>query len=352
VKAVLHVDDAVGETRRMLADEAGLAFRIEVERWSERGRRARLDEVWWGRARARTPGGQGWFVDLGLEVDGVIEATRARGIAEGAMIPVRIKAEAWADKGPLLGLADMSASAPRPDRAGRLTGPASDPLLAGVDVGGQSDGADARRAIDAAIEAALATEAAIPGGGRLTIETTRAMTVVDVDAAGRSDAAAGYALRLNLAAAGEIARQVSLRSVGGLLAVDFLTMANPGQGAQTAGAFKEALRARLGRASDVEGVSRLGVCLAAISRRGRPIRDALAAPADEREALDALRLIESEGEARRGRRIEAEISEAAATWLERSVIDWKPALAGRIGERWLFRTTHRPPGRPEIRSLT
>src|SRR5690242_14142294 len=48
VKATVCIDDAVGEHRRALLDEQGRPFRLEVERWSERGKRAKLDEVWWG----------------------------------------------------------------------------------------------------------------------------------------------------------------------------------------------------------------------------------------------------------------------------------------------------------------
>ena len=55
MKATLCIDDAVGEHRRTLLDSSGKPFRLEIERWSERGRRAKLDEVWWGRVKARMP---------------------------------------------------------------------------------------------------------------------------------------------------------------------------------------------------------------------------------------------------------------------------------------------------------
>jgi predicted amidohydrolase YtcJ len=72
MKATLCIDDAVGEFRRALLDEEQRPFRLEIERWSERGARAKLDEIRWGRARTRM-GSRGWFVDLGLGADGVLK---------------------------------------------------------------------------------------------------------------------------------------------------------------------------------------------------------------------------------------------------------------------------------------
>jgi hypothetical protein len=78
MRVTLCIDDAVGESRRALLDPFGKAFRLEVERWNERGKRAKLDEIWWGGVRARVPGCRGWFVDIGLADQGVIESPRRR----------------------------------------------------------------------------------------------------------------------------------------------------------------------------------------------------------------------------------------------------------------------------------
>src|SRR5690606_22624527 len=129
--ATLCIDDAVGEHRRVLLDPFGKPFRLEIARWSARGTQARLDEVWWGRVRARMPGGQGWFVDMGLERAGMIAPSKAQAITEGAMLPLRVKAEGWANKGPVLSLADMPPSVPRPERPGKHAAPHDDPFLRG-----------------------------------------------------------------------------------------------------------------------------------------------------------------------------------------------------------------------------
>jgi hypothetical protein len=343
VKATLCIDDAVGETRRALLDEEGRPFRLEIERWSERGRRAKLDEIRWGRARARM-GARGWFVDLGLDADGVLEAKAA--ITEGAMIPVRVKSEAWADKGPVLSLADMSASVSKPDRPGLHEAPKEDSFLAAVSIGRTITGAEARRAIDFAIEEAVSASIEMPGGGRASFGATRALTAIDVDGAGRS-ASGDSDLDLNLAAADECARQISLRGTAGLMVVDFVSMERRQEQAAVVERFRQALAQRLGRASKVLEMSALGLCEAAIARRARPIADALASAPEEREALDALRVIETEGLGG-PQRIEAALSSGAAAWLEQDSIGWRKALADRIGARWTIRSEDRPPGRPKV----
>lgn len=66
-------------------------------------------------------------------------------------------------------------------------------------------------------------EVALPSGGRLVIEETRALTAIDVDSgAARAGNPARLALETNLEAAAEAARQLRLRNVGGLGVVDFV----------------------------------------------------------------------------------------------------------------------------------
>ena len=63
---------------------------------------------------------------------------------------------------------------------------------------------------------ALEPVVALAGGGSISIETTRAATVIDVDGGGRRDV-----LALNLEAAGAVAREIRLRGLGGLVADRF-----------------------------------------------------------------------------------------------------------------------------------
>lgn len=351
MKAHLYVEEAVGERRRVLLDEDGRPFRVDLERWSEAQDRPRLDEIWWGRIRARLPGG-GWFVDLGGDRDGWIETTRSLRLREGERLAVRVKAESWAGKGALLVRAEPSATDARPDKPGRLSPAPDDPFLKGVEIIERCEGQAAGRRIDEAIEEGLEGRHLIPGGGRLTIETLEAMTVVDVDAGGRDGRPETLAASLNLAAAREAARLISLKGLGGLVVVDFVSMRSPVDRRETVACFREALAARLGRASEVLELSRLGLCEAALARRLRPLREALGADPAEREALDVLRAIEREACEKRGARIGVRLSPAAAGWLRADRIGWRAALAARIGERWIIEDTPAPEGRWQVWSLT
>lgn len=350
IRATCCIDEAVGETRRVLLDSGRRPFRIDIERWSERGARAKLDEVRWGRLGARTPGGRGWFVDLGLDDDGVLETARA-GLAEGQMVCVRVKSEAWAEKGPVLSLADIKQTVSAPPQPGLLAAAASDPFLRGVEVIAAMVGREAREAIDAAIDEGLARVAAVPGGGDISIERTRALTAIDVDAGDRKASGADaemFARNLNLAAAAEAARQISLRGIAGLVAVDFAGMDQRKNRKAVSDAFRDALASWLGRSSEVLDLSVLGVCEAAIARRQRPLVDAHHASPAEREALDAIRELESVGRIDGGARLRGRVSSDAMAWLEADSIGWKKALGDRIGMRWSLDAVARRPGPPEV----
>lgn len=80
--------------------------------------------------------------------------------------------------------------------------------------------------IDNAIEDALDSHVWLPSGAGIVIEATEAFTAVDVNsgaATGQAGAEAA-ALGVNLEAAQELARQLRLRNIGGLVVVDFIDM--------------------------------------------------------------------------------------------------------------------------------
>jgi ribonuclease G len=70
----------------------------------------------------------------------------------------------------------------------------------------------------------------LPSGGWITIESTEALTAVDVNS-GSFTASTGLeetSVSVNLEAADEIGRQVRLRGIGGLIVVDFIHLADQG----------------------------------------------------------------------------------------------------------------------------
>lgn len=67
----------------------------------------------------------------------------------------------------------------------------------------------------------------LPGGGSIVIDTTEALVAIDVNSGnfrGGSDSAEENAFRLNMVAAKEIARQLRLRDLGGVIVNDFIDM--------------------------------------------------------------------------------------------------------------------------------
>ncbi len=86
----------------------------------------------------------------------------------------------------------------------------------------EGEGAFARSGAADAVEALLDPRVALPGGGAMWLEPTRALIAVDVNTGGDTSPAAG--LKANIAAARDLPRQLRLRGLGGMVVVDFAPM--------------------------------------------------------------------------------------------------------------------------------
>jgi ribonuclease G len=118
--------------------------------------------------------------------------------------------------------------------------------------------------LDEEVETSLGVVAAFEGG-RLSIEPTRAMTVIDIDGQGQPT-------KVNLAAVPEIARQLRLRRIGGPVAIDFVTMSK----AQDRKRIETALRQALARSvaqADVGSIDRFGIATLVLRRDGASLAD-------------------------------------------------------------------------------
>lgn len=334
------LDASVGETRAALV-RGGRAIAITIRRASEDGRRARWGEVYAARVRTVDKRLRGAFVDLGLRGDtgflpldagGAVrrrDGSRAP-VREGDAIVVSVAREGARDKGPVLQLLSEAHPGGAPRRISRHE---SDDALEGA-------AADlrARAALDAAIAEALSPRVALKDGGALVIEPTAALVAVDVDAAGRKGSGdpEKFALDLNIAAAWELARQLRLRNLGGIVAVDFVSLRAHASRAALEAAVKEAF------AGDPWGVqttrlSRFGVMELARAQLCAPLHERLCEGGVlslESAALSLLRAIESAGAAERGRRIEARAPPDVLAWLQSAPFDWRGALDERLGARW------------------
>ena len=117
-----------------------------------------------------------------------------------------------------------------------------------------------RYQIESQIELAFQREISLNSGGSIVIDPTEAMTTIDVNSA-RSTKGKDIeetAFKTNLEAAAEVARQLRLRDVGGLVVIDFIDMTNEDNQNKVESAFRKAIfsdRARV----QVSNISRFGL---------------------------------------------------------------------------------------------
>ncbi len=117
-----------------------------------------------------------------------------------------------------------------------------------------------RYQIESQIELAFQREISLNSGGSIVIDPTEAMTTIDVNS-GRSTKGKDIeetAFKTNLEAATEVARQLRLRDVGGLVVIDFIDMMNEDNQNKVESAFRKAIfydRARV----QVSNISRFGL---------------------------------------------------------------------------------------------
>ena len=117
-----------------------------------------------------------------------------------------------------------------------------------------------RYQIESQIELAFQREISLNSGGSIVIDPTEAMTTIDVNSA-RSTKGKDIeetAFRTNIEAATEVARQLRLRDVGGLVVIDFIDMTNEDNQNKVESAFRKAIfsdRARV----QVSNISRFGL---------------------------------------------------------------------------------------------
>lgn len=160
--------------------------------------------------------------------------------------------------------------------------------------------------IESQIESAFQREVRLPSGGSIVIDPTEALTSIDINSARATKGGdiEETALNTNLEAADEIARQLRLRDLGGLVVIDFIDMTPVRHQREVENRLREAVRVDRARVQ-IGRISRFGLLemsrqrlspsLAEASHHICPrctgtgvIRD------NESLALSVLRLIEEE----------------------------------------------------------
>ncbi|MEH2165920.1 MAG: Rne/Rng family ribonuclease [Nostoc sp.] len=126
--------------------------------------------------------------------------------------------------------------------------------------------------ITAAIREALKPRVDLPSGGYIIIEPTEALTVIDVNSGSftRSATARETVLWTNCEAATEIARQLRLRNIAGVIVVDFIDMESRRDQLQVLEHFNKALKADKAR-PQIAQLTELGLVELTRKRQGQNI---------------------------------------------------------------------------------
>jgi ribonuclease E len=205
-----------------------------------------------------------------------------------------------------------------------------------------------RERIEAQLDAMHSPTVQLKSGGYVVINQTEALVAIDVNS-GRSTRERGIeetALRTNLEAADEIARQLRLRDLAGLIVIDFIDMESARHNASVERRLKEALkhdRARI----QVGRISHFGL-LEMSRQRLRPSLTEQAfvtcphctgtglVRTTESAAMQVLRAIEEEGAKRRSAEIAVTCATALALYLLNHKRERLAGIEAQAGMRVVF----------------
>jgi ribonuclease E len=184
-----------------------------------------------------------------------------------------------------------------------------------------------RYQIESQIETAFQREVQLPSGGSVVIDPTEAMVAIDINSARATKGGdiEETALQTNLEAADEIARQLRLRDMGGLVVIDFIDMLNTRNQREVENRIRDALQIDRARVQ-VGRISRFGL-LEMSRQRLRPSlgeTSAIVCPRCSGQgtirdtkslSLSILRLLEEEADKHRSAEIRAIVPLDVATYL-------------------------------------
>jgi ribonuclease E len=201
----------------------------------------------------------------------------------------------------------------------------------------------ARHNVDAQLDAMHSPVVQLRSGGYIVINQTEALVAIDVNSgrATRDRHIEDTALRTNMEAADEIARQLRLRDLAGLIVIDFIDMESNKNNAMVERRLKESLRHDRARIQ-VGRISHFGL-LEMSRQRLRPSiaeQTFITCPhclgrgtvrGVESSALQVLRAIEEEGAKRRAAEINVHVASEVALWLLNRKRDRLSEIEARFG---------------------
>jgi ribonuclease E len=184
-----------------------------------------------------------------------------------------------------------------------------------------------RYQIENQIESAYAHKVQLPSGGSLVVDYSEALVSIDINSARatRGSDIETTATNANLEAADEIARQLRIRDIGGLIVIDFIDMEDPKNQRAVEDRLRDAMRQDKARIQ-IGRLSRFGLLEMSRQRLRPSISDSshLTCPrcagigsirSVESMALSILRLISEDARKERTARIIAQVPVDVATFL-------------------------------------
>ncbi len=195
--------------------------------------------------------------------------------------------------------------------------------------------------IESQIESAFAHSVSLPSGGSIVIDHTEALVSIDINSARATKGGdiEATALNTNLEAAEEIARQLRLRDLGGLVVIDFIDMGPQRNQREVENRLREAVRQDRARVQ-IGKITRFGL-LEMSRQRLRPSlgeSSYLVCPrcsgignirSVESLALAILRIIGEEARKERTAKVVAQLPVEVATYLLNEKRDWVRSLESR-----------------------
>ncbi|MEJ5154664.1 Rne/Rng family ribonuclease [Gluconobacter wancherniae] len=213
----------------------------------------------------------------------------------------------------------------------------------------RGQGLFSRYNVEGHLDAMFSPTAQLRSGGYLVINQTEALVAIDVNS-GKSTAQRNIeetALRTNLEAAEEVARQLRLRDLAGLVVIDFIDMESRRHNAQVEKRLKDALRSDRARIQ-VGHISHFGLLEMSRQRLRPSISEAVLTPCPhcqgtgfvrgtESTALHVLRAVDEEGAKQRAAEIEVHVASGIALYILNNKRSWLAEIEQRHRMQVIFR---------------
>lgn len=202
--------------------------------------------------------------------------------------------------------------------------------------------------VEGHLDAIFSPTAQLKSGGYLVINQTEALVSIDVNS-GRSTGQRNIedtAVRTNLEAAEEVARQLRLRDLAGLVVIDFIDMESRKHNAMVEKRLKDALRSDRARIQ-IGQISHFGLLEMSRQRLRPSISEAVLVPCPhcqgtghvrgvESAALHVLRALDEEGLKQKAAEITVHITSGIALYILNNKRDWLGEIEQRHRMHVLF----------------